>query len=43
MTIKRIVTADRRIPPINEHAYTLPVVRELPAPPPDAAGAQSLW
>ena len=43
MTIKRAVPADRRIRPIREHAYTLPVVRELPAQPPDAVGAQSLW
>ena len=25
------------------HAYTLPVVREIPPDPPDAAGTQSLW
>ena len=43
MTIKRVVPADRRIRPISEHAYTLPVVRELPAQAPDAVGAQSVW
>jgi hypothetical protein len=43
MTIKSSVPADPRIRPIREHVYTLPVVRELPAQPPDAAGVQSLW
>jgi hypothetical protein len=43
MTIKSSVPADHRIRPIREHVYTLPVVRELPAQPPDAAGVQSLW
>jgi hypothetical protein len=43
MTIKRSAPAGRRIRPIGEHAYTLPVVRELPAQPPDAVGAQWLW
>jgi hypothetical protein len=43
MTIKRNVPADRPIRPIGEHAYTLPVVRELPPQPPDVVGAQSLW
>jgi hypothetical protein len=43
MTIKRNAAADHRIRPIREHIYTLPVVRELPAQPPDAAGAQLLW
>jgi hypothetical protein len=43
MTIIRSAPADPRIRPIREHGYTLPVVRELPAPPPDAIGAQSLW
>ena len=28
---------------ISEHIYTLPVVRELPAQPPDPMGARSLW
>jgi hypothetical protein len=42
MTIKRNV-ADRTTRPIREHVYTLPVVRELPAQPPDAVGVQSLW
>jgi hypothetical protein len=43
MTIKSSVPADHRIRPIREHVYTLPVVRELPARPPDAIGVQSLW
>jgi hypothetical protein len=43
MTIKHAVPSNHRIRPIREHAYTLPVVRELPAPPPDAVGTQSLW
>ena len=43
MKTKRAVSTNHRIRPIREHAYTLPVVRELPAQPPDAAGAQSLW
>jgi hypothetical protein len=33
----------RRITPIREHVYTLPVVRELPAHPPDPVGAHGLW
>jgi hypothetical protein len=43
MTIKSSVPADHRIRPIREHVYTHPVVRELPAQPPDAVGVQSLW
>jgi hypothetical protein len=43
MTIKRNATAEHRIRPIREHVYTLPVVRELPAQPPDRVGAQSVW
>jgi hypothetical protein len=42
MAMKRNA-ADRRIRPIPEHVYTLPVVRELPAQPPDPLGAQTLW
>jgi hypothetical protein len=34
MTIMK-VDAGRRIRPISEHAYTVPVVRELPPRPPD--------
>ena len=33
----------RRTRPIGEHAYTLPVVREIPPDPPDSLGAKSLW
>ena len=43
MTSKRNAVADRRSRPIREHAYTLPVVREIPPIPPDGAGTQSLW
>ncbi len=43
MTIKSTVPAPQRIHPIREHAYTLPVVRELPAQPPDPVGTHSLW
>jgi hypothetical protein len=43
MTIKSSTTARRRTRPIREHFYTVPVVRELPAPPPDALEAPSLW
>ena len=43
MTSKRTIVTDRRSRPIREHAYTLPVVREIPPDPPDAAGTQSLW
>ena len=43
MTIKSSVPADHRIRALREHVYTLPVVLELPAQPPDAVGVQSLW
>ena len=41
MTIKRPTV--HRTPPRREHVYTLPVVRDLPARPPDPVGWQSLW
>jgi hypothetical protein len=43
MTSKRSVVSDRWRRPIPEHAYTFPVVREIPPNPPDPVGAQSLW
>jgi hypothetical protein len=43
MTSKRNIVTDRRSRPIDGHAYTLPVVREIQPEPPDAAGTQSLW
>ena len=43
MSRKPNTVTDRRSRPIREHAYTLPVVREILPTPPDAAGAQSLW
>jgi hypothetical protein len=43
MTNKPNAVPDRRTRPIGEHAYTLPVVREIPPDPPDPLGAQSLW
>ena len=43
MTSKRNVVRDRRTGPIGEHAYVLPVVREIPPGPPDPVGAQSVW
>jgi hypothetical protein len=43
MTIKRSAVTDRRTGPIGEHAYVLPVVREIPPDPPDPVGAQSHW
>ena len=43
MTLTLSPLAHRRIRPIAEHAYTLPVVRELPAQPPPPVAAQSLW
>jgi hypothetical protein len=43
MTGKRNVVTDRRTRPIGEHAYTLPVVREIPPDPPEPAGVQSHW
>jgi hypothetical protein len=42
MTIRRTAT-DPRKRPVREHAYTLPVVRELPAQPADPHGTRSLW
>jgi hypothetical protein len=40
-----IVNTSRRgrTHPIREHAYRLPVVRELPQRPPDPVGARWLW
>ena len=43
MTIPSSPRAHRRIRPITEHAYILPVVRELPPQPPRPMGTQSLW
>ena len=43
MTGKRNIVTDRRSRPVDWHAYTLPVVREMPPDPPDAPGTQSLW
>jgi hypothetical protein len=43
MTTQTTPVAHRRIRPISQHAYTIPVVRELPPKPPDPVGAQSLW
>ena len=43
MTSKRNIITDRRSRPMDLHVYTLPVVREIPPDPPDAAGTQSLW
>ena len=42
MTIKPNA-ADQRTRPIREHVYTLPVVREVPAQPPDPVGVRSVW
>jgi hypothetical protein len=39
MTPIRTQRTRRRIHPIADHVYTLPVVRELPAPVIDATGA----
>jgi hypothetical protein len=39
MTAIRIQPPRRRTHPVADHVYTLPVVRELPAPVIDAAGA----
>jgi hypothetical protein len=36
-------TASRRLAPVAAHAYTLPVVRELPPKPIDAPGASGQW
>jgi hypothetical protein len=43
MADTRKVHADHRTRPIREHVYRVPVVRELPARPPDPVSAQSLW
>ena len=43
MTIKTTAPAQHRIRPINEHVYTLPVVRELPAQPSGLPEPPSLW
>jgi hypothetical protein len=43
MTLKSSTPARPRTPPIHEHFYTVPVVRELPAQPPDPLEAPSLW
>ena len=43
MTSKRTIVTSRRTRPIREHVYVLPVVREIPAHPPDPIGVQSLW
>ena len=43
MTVTSSAQASRRIQPIREHIYTLPVVRELPPQPADPVGVQSLW
>ena len=43
MTIKRSTSARRQTRPIREHFYTVPVVRELPAQPPDPLEVPSLW
>ena len=43
MTLKSSTSIRRRTRPIREHFYTVPVVRELPAQPPDPLEAPSLW
>jgi hypothetical protein len=43
MTIKTSAPSHRRVRPINEHFYTFPVVRELPAQLPGPPEPQSLW
>jgi hypothetical protein len=43
MTLTSSTPARRRTRPIREHFYTVPVVRELPAQPPDPLEAPSLW
>lgn len=43
MTIKSSTSTRRRTRPIREHFYTVPVVRELPAQPPDPLEAPSPW
>jgi hypothetical protein len=41
MTIKR--REDHRTRPHPKRVYTLPIVRDLPAGPPDPVAWQSLW
>ncbi len=41
MIFIRIPPSRRRTAPIADHVYTLPVVRELPAPVIDATGANT--
>jgi hypothetical protein len=41
MTVTALFPANRRIRPIAGHIYILPVVREVPAPPADAATARA--
>jgi hypothetical protein len=43
MTGKHSIVVDRRSRPIDRHAYTVPVVREIPPDPPDPPGTQWLW
>jgi hypothetical protein len=43
MTVNITSAASTRTRPISGHAYTLPVVRELPTKPADPAGAGGLW
>lgn len=39
MTVIATTAARRRLHPVADHAYTVPVVRELPAQSPDPAAA----
>jgi hypothetical protein len=41
MTAIRMTQSRRRLAPIAAHAYTLPVVRELPRPLVDAHGSRT--
>jgi hypothetical protein len=43
MTVTRNAQVDQRTRPVREHIYRVPVVRELPARPPDPVGAQWMW
>ena len=43
MTVPTNSSDRRRTDPIRDHAYTLPLVRELPTKPPDPLGAHALW
>ena len=43
MTSKRTIVTTSPDPSDRRARYTLPVVREIPADPPDPLGAQSLW